>query len=164
MRHVIFHALTLTWFLVGLWLRFLAEGVLRGAAYDVLLVTVLASATFCVRNQQLVTAATKDITLEALRRSQVALNRSSVGAWAIIACGAELIQGLLKLATGKGVLGTFDPLDLLCYAVGAIMSFLTNRLLIVDARGSRESCGPRRRRSRPGGAHRPADRRRHPTR
>jgi hypothetical protein len=82
---VIFYVLTFFWFLVGLWLRFLAHGALRGAAYDVLLVTVLASATFCVRNQQLVASATAGLAAETLRRSQIALNRSSVAAWVIIA-------------------------------------------------------------------------------
>ncbi len=141
MRHVIFYVLTLFWFLVGLWLRFFAHGALRGAVYDVLLVTVLASATFCIRNQQWVASATTGLAAETLRRSQIALNRSSVAAWVIIACGAELIQGLLKLVTGQDALGTFDPLDLLCYVVGAIMSFFTNRLLFAEARGAVASRG-----------------------
>lgn len=45
---------------------------------------------------------------------------------------AEMVQGLLLSATGKDVLGRFDPLDLACYLAGAILSFAANRLLYLD--------------------------------
>ena len=35
------------------------------------------------------------------------------------------------MATGKPAFGTFDPIDLACYVVGAVLSFNVNRLLNV---------------------------------
>lgn len=59
------------------------------------------------------------------------MNRKIAAAWAIIAGVAELIKGIMTMATGKPALGTFDPIDLACYVVGAVLSFNVNRLLNV---------------------------------
>jgi hypothetical protein len=132
LKHILFYVLTLGGSVAGLVLKFRTDGMLRGTVYDVVLVAVLASTTFSVRNQQLVTSTAAAVAPSLRRRSQVAINRSSVAAWLVIACAAELIQGLLKLATGDNVLGTFDPLDLACYVAGSLLSYLNNRLLLVD--------------------------------
>lgn len=59
------------------------------------------------------------------------MNRKIAAAWAIIAGVAELIKGIMTMATGKPALGTFDPIDLACCVVGAVLSFNVNRLLNV---------------------------------
>lgn len=128
-RQTLYYALVLAGFLAGLGLKFLAGGALRGNLYDVLLVFVLASATFSARNQGLLKAAADDADRELTRRRQAALNRSSVALWALIGTGAELVQGLLTAATGGDVLGRFDPVDLACYLAGAALSLGANRLL-----------------------------------
>ena len=129
MRRTLFYALVLASFLAGLWLRFLAGGALRGNLYDVLLVFVLASATFSTRNQWLLKSMADENHRWELRRRQAALNRTSVAAWAAIGVGAELVQGLLLAATGEDVLGRFDPIDLASYLMGAILSYAVNSLL-----------------------------------
>lgn len=134
MKHILFYVLTLGGSAAGLVLKFGTDGMLRGTVYDIVLVAVLASSTFSVRNQLLVSSTTAAVTPSLRRRSQVAINRSSVAAWLVIACVAESIQGLLKLATGDNVLGTFDLLDLACYVAGASLAYLNNRLLLVEAR------------------------------
>ncbi|MBK9471722.1 MAG: hypothetical protein IPO18_05485 [bacterium] len=140
-RQKLFYTLVLAWFLAGLGLRFLAGGMLRGSLYDIVLVAVLASATFSTRNFRLLKSpeATDDMGL--VRRRQVVLNRTSVIAWAGIAMGAEIIQGLLRAVTGKDALGTFDTMDTACYIAGALASFLVNRLLYVDVAVSRGRVG-----------------------
>ncbi|MFN0277074.1 MAG: hypothetical protein ACKVRN_00580 [Pyrinomonadaceae bacterium] len=129
MRRTLFYTFVLAGFLAALWLRFLAGGALRGNLYDVLLIFVLASVTFSTRNQWLLTSTADENHRGDLRRRQAALNRTSVAAWAALGVGAELVQGLLRAATGEDVLGRFDPIDLASYLVGAILSYAVNPLL-----------------------------------
>ncbi|MBL0124261.1 MAG: hypothetical protein IPP88_16575 [Betaproteobacteria bacterium] len=131
MRHKLFYTIALSGFLAAIWLKFFAHGWLRGNAYDVLLVAFLSSATFGIRNLALIQSVGHNTAAETLRQSQIALNRKISAAWAIIACSAELMQGIMKMATGKHALGTFDPVDLACYVFGAILSLNVNRLLYV---------------------------------
>lgn len=131
-RQTLFYTLVLGAFLAGLGLKFLAGGTLRGNAYDAVLVFVLASATFSTRNLLLFRAAGGFPDVDGLRRRQVALNRTSVAAVAGIAGGAELVQGLLRAATGQDVMGRFDPVDLASYLAGAALSFVANHLLYAD--------------------------------
>lgn len=129
MRRKLFYAIAISGFLATLWLRFFAHGWLRGNVYDVLLVAFLSSATFSIRDRSLIRSIADDTGFERLRQAQIALNRRTAVAWAIIACGAELMQGIMTMATGKPALGTFDPIDLACYAAGASLSFNVNKLL-----------------------------------
>ncbi len=131
-RQNLFNSVVLAAFLAGCALKFGARGALRGSAYDVLLVLVLASATFSARHARLLKAGAGCGDAGEWRRRQARLNRSSVAAWAAIAVGAEGLQGVLSLATGRDVLGRFDPYDLACYAAGAALSLLVNRLLYRD--------------------------------
>lgn len=135
MRRTLFYALVLVGFLAGLWLRFLSGGALRGNLYDVLLVFVLASATFSTRNQWLLASLTDEDHHGELRRRQAALNLTSVAALAAIGVGAESVQGLLRAATGEDVLGRFDPIDLASYLMGAILSYAVNQLLYAAPQG-----------------------------
>jgi hypothetical protein len=128
-RQPLYYVLVLAGFLAGLGLKFLAGGAVRGNLYDVLLVYVLASATFSARNQGLLKAAAADADRGRTRRRQAALNHRCVAAWAAIGAGAELVQGLLAAAAGRDVLGRFDPADLGCYLAGAALSLAANRLL-----------------------------------
>ena len=95
-RRTLFLTLVLAGFLAGLWLKFLADGALRGSLDDVLLVFVLASATFSVRNQQRLEPAADEADPGRARRRQSALNRSSVASWAAIA-GAILSYAVNRL-------------------------------------------------------------------
>lgn len=138
-RLILFYALVLAAFLASLWLRFVAGGTLRGNAYDVILVFVLASATFSTRNQLLLRSTADTPDPDGRRRRQAALNRTSVAAVAGIAGGAEIVQGLLHAAAGRDVMGRFDVADLACYLAGAALSFAANRLLYDDAPDRRPS-------------------------
>jgi hypothetical protein len=131
MRHIVFGAATFVEFLAALWLKFFAQEWLQGNAYDVVLVALLSSATFAVRNTALVKLIGDAALPDVLRRSQLALNRRVAAAWVILAIGAEAIQGIMTLVTGKPALGTFDPIDLACYVLGGIISFSVNRLLYI---------------------------------
>lgn len=102
-----------------------------------LLVFVLASGTFSARNQGLLKATADEADPARTRRRQAALNRTCVAVWAAIAGGAELVQGLLAAASGRDVLGRFDPVDLACYLAGAALSHTANRLLYLARRDSR---------------------------
>ncbi len=128
-RQLFFYALVLTGFVACLWLKFVAGGVLRGNLYDLLLVFVIASATFSTLNLWLVKEAAEETRPGELRRRQSKLSLSCIAIWAAIAVGAELVQGLLMVATGEDVMGRFDPVDLASYLAGAILSFIVNPLL-----------------------------------
>ena len=130
---MIFGATALAAFLFALWLKFFAQGWLQGNAYDVVLVALLSSATFAVRNAALIKSTGDTAPPDMLRRSQIALNRRVAAACAIIAIGAEVIQGIMTLTTGRPALGTFDSRDLACYMLGAGLSLGVNKLLYINS-------------------------------
>lgn len=134
MRHKLFYAIALSGFLAAIWLKFFAHGWLRGNAYDILLLAFLSSATFGIKNLALIQSVGDNTVVDTLRQSQIALNRKITAAWTIVACGAELLQGIVTMATGKPALGTFDPVDLACYVAGSLLSFNVNRLLYLKRR------------------------------
>lgn len=134
MGYTLFYALVFSGFLAALFLKFFAHGWLRGNLYDVWLMAFLSSATFSCANFGVLKSIADGADVETLRQSQIALNRKIAAAWALVACGAELIQGIVTMATGKPALGTFDPIDLACYVAGAVLSFNVNSLLYVDKR------------------------------
>ncbi|MBK7189696.1 MAG: hypothetical protein IPH86_13700 [bacterium] len=94
-RQKLFYTLVLAWFLAGLGLRFLAGGMLRGSLYDIVLVAVLASATFSTRTSGVLNPSPWPMTAEcrdakASSGTDIAVQQCRHSA---LAHGAEIIQG-----------------------------------------------------------------------